>query len=383
MQLKERGGIYYAVGKISGTLYRVSTQFRVGGRDAQTAARRRMAEIEVEIRGGQHGWVKYSPTVSEWWDTYKATTMKRKSPSTQRRDTGTMVREFLPLFGSTKLSGIKKSDCLKYLEDRRGMLRANPGHKSPVQISEGTVQRERRFLQAFFEEAIENGHIDKNPWRGIERIADQVRERLLGEDEQRELLTRLSPRFQRFVLFLLGTGVRIEECRGINPKTDINWQQRLVKVTGKGSKTRLVPLTSAVVQVLKDQLAEDGKLWQQNQQRFRAVLTKACAAREGREEIPHLSPHVLRHTFGWRYLRGGGDIYSLSKILGHASVVVTEKHYAQLLKEDLVAKIDRVDFGLVSAEIPPPAPDQGSLQPPHSVIPFAVHGGQRRSKAGM
>jgi integrase len=44
-----------------------------------------------------------------------------------------------------------------------------------------------------------------------------------------------------------------------------------------------------------------------------------------------------RHTFGTRWLQAGGDIYKLSKILGHSSVAVTEAHYAHLLKDDLVA----------------------------------------------
>ena len=56
-----------------------------------------------------------------------------------------------------------------------------------------------------------------------------------------------------------------------------------------------------------------------------------------RATIPSLTPHVLRHTFGTRWLQAGGDIYKLSKILGHSSVAVTEAHYAHLLKEDLVA----------------------------------------------
>jgi integrase len=56
-----------------------------------------------------------------------------------------------------------------------------------------------------------------------------------------------------------------------------------------------------------------------------------------RAKIPSLSPHALRHTFRTRWLQAGGDIYKLSRILGHSSVAVTEAHYAHLLKEDLVS----------------------------------------------
>src|SRR4029453_16897768 len=48
------------------------------------------------------------------------------------------------------------------------------------------------------------------------------------------------------------------------------------------------------------------------------------------------------HPFGTRWLQAGGDIYKLSKILGHSSVAVTETHYAHLLKEDLVAASQQV-----------------------------------------
>ena len=61
-----------------------------------------------------------------------------------------------------------------------------------------------------------------------------------------------------------------------------------------------------------------------------------------RAKIPRITPHALRHTFGTRWLQAGGDIYKLSKILGHSSVAVTEQHYAHLLKEDLVAASQQV-----------------------------------------
>ena len=84
---------------------------------------------------------------------------------------------------------------------------------------------------------------------------------------------------------------------------------------------------------LKEQLEGESKLWKQNPQRLREVLAEGST----RAKIPSITPHVLRHTFGTRWLQAGGDIYKLSKILGHSSVAVTEAHYAHLLKEDLVA----------------------------------------------
>lgn len=349
MQLVLRGGVYYAKGMVHGKLYRVSTGFREGGRKAQDSARRRLIEIENEIRGGALGWAeKKVISLNDWWKVYYSThSSQKRCPA---RDSQIMCHA-LSYFGESRaLDAIKKADCIGYLNHRRESVAANPLRKTPGRISEGTVLREHAFLAAVFQQAVENDHITKNPWRGIERGQYAVRDRVLTDAEQVELLSRLSPRYQRWLLFLLGTGIRLEECRGIDPSRDIDFRRRLVTVTGKGQKTRQVPMDAMLVPLLKDQLREDGQLWPQNQSRFRSLLLRACQARASqhgtRTALEHLSPHTLRHTYGWRYLRGGGDIYSLSKILGHSSVGVTEKHYAQLLKDDLVMKADKVDLGL-------------------------------------
>jgi len=93
---------------------------------------------------------------------------------------------------------------------------------------------------------------------------------------------------------------------------------------------------------IKEQLDAEGKLWTQNQQRLREVLAEGAV----RARVTHLTPHTLRHTFGTRWLQAGGDIYKLSRILGHSSVAVTEAHYAHLLKDDLVAASQRVKIAV-------------------------------------
>jgi integrase len=222
---------------------------------------------------------------------------------------------------------------VRYLNFRRMRKTASPGHKTRRTISESTVQRERALLQAIFQRAIEDGHEFKNPFRGIKRVKDKPRTRVLSLDEEAMLLDALNPRLQRFVRFALGTGARLDEIRGIDPDRDINWQDGTVHVLGKFKKERDIPMQPDAAAALKEQLEAEGKLWKQNPQRLREVVAQGAA----RAHIPHLSPHTLRHTFGTRWLQAGGDIYKLSRILGHASVAVTEEHYAHLLKEDLRA----------------------------------------------
>lgn len=359
MYLSCRKGVWYAVGKIGGVLYRESTGFR-GPRGSKgfRLAQRQLVNIEHAIREGYHGWVQSPiPTVSEYWnDTYRPTfTVKKRAPGMDDR----VMSHALPVLGDLRLDQVTTSDCERYLTERRRAFCANPGYKNPRRIAEGTVLRERSFLHTLFRRAVDDGLIDRNPWKPIKAGRYEVRDRVVTEVEQALLLTRLSPRFQRFILFLIGTGIRLDECRGIDPKTDLDLVTRVLRVTGKFGKTRDVPIPLELVPVLKAQLKADKGLWTQNPQRLRAVLAKACRGvdqsaagtrpqwqRKAQTAIEHVSPHTLRHTFGHRWLKGGGDIYALSKILGHESVAVTERHYAQLLKDDLRSKMDAVDLGL-------------------------------------
>jgi integrase len=68
---------------------------------------------------------------------------------------------------------------------------------------------------------------------------------------------------------------------------------------------------------------------------------------------PALSPHDLRHTFASRYLANGGDIFKLSRILGHSSVAVTEKTYAHLKPDAHAAGYGRVTFLVPSDDAVP------------------------------
>ncbi len=73
---------------------------------------------------------------------------------------------------------------------------------------------------------------------------------------------------------------------------------------------------------------------------------KAAAKRAGLSKKLRL--HDLRHTFASHYMMNGGDIFKLSRILGHSSVIVTEKVYAHLAKDAHAADYGRVSFAMPS-----------------------------------
>ncbi len=133
-------------------------------------------------------------------------------------------------------------------------MTVDPGHKKRCLVSESTVRRERGLLQSIFERAIDEGHDFRNPFSGIKRGKDMPRTRVLSLDEESILLDALHPRFQRFVRFALGTGCRLDEIRGIDPKRDIDWTRGTVHVTGKFRKERDVPMQPDAREALEEQL---------------------------------------------------------------------------------------------------------------------------------
>ena len=136
---------------------------------------------------------------------------------------------------------------------------------------------------------------------------------------------------------LYGTGARISEAVGLD-LDDVDAEEGVVRLFGKGSKERLVPLGSYAARALdaylvrgRPVLASAGRgtpaifLNQRGQRLSRQsawAILRACAERA---ELPgHLSPHTLRHSFATHLLEGGADVRVVQELLGHASVTTTQ-----------------------------------------------------------
>lgn len=337
-----RNGVYY-VRAMRGERRKKST-----GRKDYKGALRRYHEIMKDWNDGRSD--ARVPTLANYWkhDYRPAWTVGLKTPDADGsyRDDNIMVQVLRDL-GEKKLTDITSSVAQKWAVRRRGMSYIRKKDGPLYQIAEGTVTRELGLLQAMFQQAINDGLIEKNPWKSVKREPHVVRDRVLSLTEQAQLLEVLPPRYARWMLFVLGTGLRLEEVRGISEATDLNFSESWVRVTrktrGRTKKVQRVPIIDrSTLDVLQEQLTIEGQLWHVQPRRFRWVLATA-AERLG---IPHLSPHTLRHTFATRYLQGGGDIYVLSKILGHSSVTITERVYAHLVGDDLLQRSRGVNLGL-------------------------------------
>src|SRR5262249_46814964 len=124
----------------------------------------------------------------------------------------------------------------------------------------------------------------------------------------------------------------------------------VLRVKGKGEKHRFVPMSFELRKVLYRWLSrheyalvfptlQGRRLNQRNLLRDLKVLGNKLGVTGVR-----VSFHTFRHTFAVNYLRAGGNIYYLSKILGHSSVTTTEVYLRSLGVEDLRAVHDRLSL---------------------------------------
>ncbi|MCX5797255.1 MAG: site-specific tyrosine recombinase XerD [Elusimicrobia bacterium] len=134
---------------------------------------------------------------------------------------------------------------------------------------------------------------------------------------------------------LYATGMRVSEILALKAEY-VNLQDGWVRVLGKGSKERLIPVHERALSLLKQFLqirqqrfphAADGEVFLNRRGRRLSRVQfwrdlQALAKRAGLEGKVH--PHVLRHTFATHMLQGGADLRSVQEMLGHSSLATTQ-----------------------------------------------------------
>lgn len=134
------------------------------------------------------------------------------------------------------------------------------------------------------------------------------------------------------------SGLRLEELVNANI-SDIDWQQQLMRVSGKGSKQRIVPVgkiaLSAIQDWLKQRPAFTTKLPEQDANAlFVSKQHKRISTRHVRERVQlwakqqglnqHVHPHMLRHSFASHMLESSQDLRAVQELLGHANLSTTQ-----------------------------------------------------------
>lgn len=222
-------------------------------------------------------------------------------------------------------------------------------------------------LRAMFDEAIEDGLLDRNPARRVKNPKPRVRHdpmEPLSIAEQAALLNAAEGQDRNFISVLLGTGVRPGEALALRRK-DVDIKQRKLVISGsigrhgeeaptktKGS-ARVIDLLEVVAPValaLRDQLAIPpgvrGLLFTNqshallNLTNWRDRVWSVVVTRAG---IAYRSPYVCRHTYAVRMLEAGYDPVYVARQMGHTSTEMIHRHYARWAQG---VKGDRAKTGL-------------------------------------
>lgn len=224
-------------------------------------------------------------------------------------------------------------------------------------LSNTTINIKLRYIRAFFNLLEKEGMTNNVPMAGIklrkERtdtirpLSDQDVITLLKQIDQRKFLGK---RNYVCTLIMLGTGIRPSELLGLYVD---DWQEFHIIVRdeiAKDGKQRILPLSTGVVKELYKYVKirgdwggkwlfpchEGGKFTTHG---LYQALKKY--AKKGGVDPKLIKPYAFRHTFAINYLRSGGDVFKLQKILGHSSLAMTRR-YVQWSERDLSEGIDNV-----------------------------------------
>ena len=216
-------------------------------------------------------------------------------------------------------------------------------HLGDVGLGPSSVSRAQSALRTYFSFLMEEGVLESDPTEGLQspRVARPLPEVLDAAAvaallEAPRVDSSVHWRDRAILEFLYATGVRVSELVGLL-LTNLDLEEGLCTVFGKGSKERMVPLGRPACAALSRYLHEvrpalekgKGRGYVFLNQRGRPLsrtavwnIVKAAARLAGIEGS--VSPHVLRHTYATHLLEGGADLVAVQELLGHADISTTQ-----------------------------------------------------------
>lgn len=215
-----------------------------------------------------------------------------------------------------------------------------------------TINRKLSAAKSLFKFLLKNGRVDKSPVAQLSGPKAGKRLPVYVEQDKLEVLWKEdvfpdTPEGQTerlVVLLLYHTGMRRSELTQLTPQ-HIDFYTQSIKILGKGSKERIIPVADALLHALRTRLAErtdpmDSPLLTQPNGRpmqphhIYSIVKKYLSLVTTQ---PKKSPHVLRHSFATHLTNAGADLNAVKELLGHASLAAT-----QVYTHNTIEKLKRV-----------------------------------------
>mgnify|MGYP003322548842 FL=1 len=209
-------------------------------------------------------------------------------------------------------------------------------------LSPRSIQRLLSSCRTFFEYLLTENKIKLSP---AQNITSPKLPQLLPKAMDADLVQRLldfkpkgiiEVRDKALAELLYSSGLRLSEICLLNIN-DLDIQERTCRVTGKGNKTRIVPVGKKAIQAIRDWMIYRSELKVKKMSSSEAIflnnkgnrisgrsiqlrLEKLCIKRG----LPGINPHVLRHSFASHVLESSGDLRAVQEMLGHADIGTTQ-----------------------------------------------------------
>ncbi len=246
-------------------------------------------------------------------------------------------------------------DVRRLAEHAAGRGRADPGALTPAALREfvfalkdvglapASIRRAISAIRTYYGFLVGEGRVAQDPADRLQgpRPGRTLPEPLSGPEIDALLAAPgveqpLAWRDRALLELGYGAGLRVSELCGLG-LTDLRFGEGLVRVMGKGSKERLVPVGRAVVGAVSIYLHTVRPSLDRGASRDRVFLNargtplsrvgawgvvKRCAAAAGITKS--VTPHTLRHTFATHLLEGGADLRAVQEMLGHADLATTQ-----------------------------------------------------------
>jgi integrase/recombinase XerC len=219
-------------------------------------------------------------------------------------------------------------------------MRAFAAAQHGAGMSPRSIQRRLSAARTFYEFLMREGHCARNPAQGVS--APKTKKRLpatLDADQMGRLLAfrvdgTLSARDKAIMELFYSSGLRVTELVSLEV-TAVDLKDRTVRVLGKGSKTRIVPIGRQAIAALKQWLQARAALVKSGTDALfvgksgRRLSVRAVQLRVGawgrRQGIGvHVHPHMFRHSFATHLLESSGDLRGVQELLGHADIGTTQ-----------------------------------------------------------
>lgn len=248
---------------------------------------------------------------------------------------------FLEFIKNKNINDITSNDLKEYIK-----------HLSNKKLNEKTISRHISCLKSFYKFLVIENKIKDNISEVlfIPKIKKSLPNTLTEEDVFKlldiELTDNYSYRNKAMIELMYATGLRVSELVKLKLQ-DIDLAEEIVRIFGKGSKERVVPIGEIATESLKEYITKHRPLMlkkynseylflnnhgnNMTRQGFFKIIKGIAKEKEIKNEI---SPHTIRHSFASHLLKYGADLRTIQELLGHSDISTTQI-YTHITNEEL------------------------------------------------